>query len=73
VEGIELVSSFPFSSFFVQPVDRCSILVAVRQRDQFRWFMGVFFEMRDIVRLSLVIVFPVGEQRMALTSAAARY
>jgi len=35
-ESVESVSSFPFGSFFVRrPVDRCSILVAVRRRDRF--------------------------------------
>lgn len=29
----------------------------------------MFFEVGNIVRLSLVIVFPVGEQRVALASA----
>jgi len=65
------VSSFPFGSFFVQPIDRRPVLIAMRQRDQFRWPMRMFFEVRDIVCFCLVITFPVGEQRMTLVSATA--
>lgn len=71
MEGIELMSSFPFSGFFVQPVDRCSILVAVRKCDQLWWSVRMFFEVRDIEGLSLVIVFPVGKQRISLVSVTA--
>ena len=69
MEGIEPVPSFPFSGFFVQPVDGCPILVAVRQRDQFRWPVRLFFEVRDVVYLSVVFVLPIGEQRMRLVSS----
>jgi len=69
MEGVEPVSSFPFSGFFVQPVDGRPILVAVRQRNQFRWSMRLPFEMRDVICLSVVFVFPIGEQRMSLGSS----
>ena len=69
MKGIELVSSFPFSGFFVQPVDGCPILVAVRQCNQFWRSVRVFFQVRDVERFSVVFVLPV-EERTALGSSS---
>ena len=69
MEGVELAPSFPLSSFFVQPIDRRPILVTVRQCDELRWSMRMFFGLRDIIGFFLIVVLPVGEQRMVLVTA----
>jgi hypothetical protein len=66
-----LASSFPLCSFLIQPIDRSPIFVATRLRDKLRWSMRMLFKLRDIIVFSLVIVFPVGEQRIVLVSAIA--